>query len=264
MSADLVHQIRDGVSWITLNRPEAGNAITPQQRDAIIGLLRTASDDPLVRCVVIGANGKHFCTGADLRIRRPTDEGNAPPTTIMKTIANGAQVLVAAIMDCHKPVIASVGGTAAGIGAHLALACDLVVAADSASFIEVFVRRGLCPDGGGAYLLPRLIGLRRAAELIMLGDRVTAAEAKAMGLVNRVVPAAELDGAVRDLAARLGDAPTIAIGLAKRLLNSSLDVPRDTAFLAESMSQELITGTDDAAEGIASFVERRDPRFVGR
>jgi 2-(1,2-epoxy-1,2-dihydrophenyl)acetyl-CoA isomerase len=264
MSSDLLHEVVDGIAWITLNRPEAGNAVTPEQRDAIIELLRDADDDPLVRAVVIGATGKHFCTGADLRIARPTDGGDGPPTTIMRTIANGAQRLMAAIMDCQKPIIASVGGTAAGIGAHVALACDLVVASDSASFIEVFVRRGLGPDGGGAYLLPRLVGIRRAAELIMLGDRVTATEAMAMGLVNRVVPAGELDDTVRDLAARLGEAPTIAIGLAKRLLNSSLDVSRDAAFLAESMGQELISGSADAAEGIASFVERRPPRFTGR
>jgi 2-(1,2-epoxy-1,2-dihydrophenyl)acetyl-CoA isomerase len=264
MAGDLLHPVEDGVRWITLNRPESGNAITPDQRNTIIELLRSDGGDPAVRAVVIGATGKHFCTGADLRIDRPADDGAAPPTAIMRAIADGAQRLVATIMDCPKPVVASVGGTAAGIGAHLAFACDLVVAADSASFIEVFVRRGLGPDGGGAYLLPRLIGLRRAAELIMLGDRVTAADARAMGLVNRVVPAPELENTVRALAARLAAAPTIAIGLAKRLLNSALDVPRDVAFLAESMSQELITGSADAAEGLASFVERREPRFVGR
>jgi 2-(1,2-epoxy-1,2-dihydrophenyl)acetyl-CoA isomerase len=265
----LLHRVEDGVSWITLNRPDAGNAINADQRNTIIELLATADLDPAIRAVVIGAKGKHFCTGADLRAPQPTTDGAAeagdPPTgTIMRLIADGAQRLIAAVLDCQKPVVAAVNGTAAGIGAHLALASDMVVAVEDAGFIEVFVRRGILPDGAGAYLLPRIIGMQRAKELVFLGDRLSAADAQAMGMVNRVVPAADLESTVGELAARLAQGPTVALGLAKRLLNRSLDVDRASAFFEEAMAQELVTTTEDATEGIASFVERRPTEFKGR
>jgi 2-(1,2-epoxy-1,2-dihydrophenyl)acetyl-CoA isomerase len=265
----LVHRIESGISWITLNRPDAGNAITADQRNTIIDLLHDADLEPTVRTVVIGATGKHFCTGADLRAPQPGPDdavqGEKPPTgTIMRLIADGAQRLIAAVLDCQKPVIGAINGTAAGIGAHLALACDLVVAAEEASFIEVFVRRGILPDGAGAYLLPRVIGMQRAKELVFLGDRLSAPDAFALGMVNRIVPAADLETAVGELAGRLAQGPTVAIGLAKRLLNRSLDVDRASAFFEESMAQELVMATEDSTEGIASFVERRPPDFTGR
>src|SRR6266545_3751607 len=159
----------DGVLWLTLNRPEAANAITPDQRDRLTDQLGEASSQVVVRAVVIGATGKHFCTGADLRAPGP---GPARPEgtperivgEVSRMLRDGAQRLVGAVLDCEKPVIAAVNGTAAGIGAHIALACDLVVAAEGARFIEVFIRRGLVPDGGGAWLLPRLVGLQKAKE----------------------------------------------------------------------------------------------------
>jgi 2-(1,2-epoxy-1,2-dihydrophenyl)acetyl-CoA isomerase len=265
----LLHRVEDGVSWITLNRPDAGNAINADQRNTIIDLLHTADLDPSIRAVVLAAKGKHFCTGADLRAPQAATDGAAdvgdPPTgTIMRLIADGAQRLIAAVLDCQKPVIAAVNGTAAGIGAHLALASDMVVAVEDAGFIEVFVRRGILPDGAGAYLLPRIIGMQRAKELVLLGDRLSAADAFSLGMVNRVVPAADLESTVGELAARLAQGPTVALGLAKRLLNRSLDVDRATAFFEEAMAQELVTTTEDATEGIASFVERRPTEFKGR
>jgi 2-(1,2-epoxy-1,2-dihydrophenyl)acetyl-CoA isomerase len=265
----LVHRVENGISWITLNRPDAGNAITADQRNTIIDLLHDADLEPTVRAVVIGAAGTHFCTGADLRAPQlgsdNTAEGEKLPTgMIMRLIADGAQRLIAAVLDCQKPVVAAINGTAAGIGAHLALACDLVVAAEEASFIEVFVRRGILPDGAGAYLLPRVIGMQRAKELVFLGDRLSAPDAFALGMVNRIVPAAALEAAVGELAGRLAQGPTVAIGLAKRLLNRSLDVDRASAFFEESMAQELVMATEDSTEGIASFVERRPPDFTGR
>ena len=181
----------------------------------------------------------------------------------MRMLATGSQKLVVAVLDCRKPVIAAVNGVAAGIGAHLAYACDMIVASEDANFIEVFVRRGIIPDGAGAYLLPRLVGMQRAKELVLLGDRLSAAEAHAFGLVNRVVPAAELDAATEELAVRLAEGPTIAMGMAKRLLNRSLDGDRESALFEESMAQELVTGSADAQEGIQSFVERRTSSFTG-
>ncbi len=147
---------------------------------------------------------------------------------------------------------------------HLALACDLVLAAESARFIEVFVRRGLVPDGGGAYLLPRLIGPQRAKELMFFGDALSAAEAERLGLVNRVVPDEALAKTALEWAERLAGGPTRALALTKQLVNASLDSDRATAFAAEAAAQEINMTTEDAREGVASFVERRSPRYEGR
>ncbi|MGW9117671.1 enoyl-CoA hydratase/isomerase family protein [Streptomyces sp. NPDC055663] len=257
----VLHTTDNGVSWITLNRPEAMNAVTWEQRERVIGLLAEASADPAVRAVVLTATGRGFCAGADLRGTPAT--GERVPGDVARTIRLGAQRLIAAVLDCEKPVIAAVNGTAAGIGAHLAFACDLVLAAGSAKFIEVFVRRGLVPDGGGAYLLPRLIGPQRAKELMFFGDSLPAAEAERLGLVNRVVPDEELAATARAWAQRLAEGPTRSIALTKQLVNASLDADRSTAFAAEAMAQEINMTTQDANEGVASFVERRTPKYRG-
>ncbi|MFB6836753.1 enoyl-CoA hydratase/isomerase family protein [Streptomyces sp. NPDC056361] len=238
------------------------NAVTWDQRERIIALLADASADPDVRAVVVTATGRGFCAGADLRGAPATGERVAGD--VARMIRLGAQRFIGAVLDCEKPVIAAVNGTAAGIGAHLALACDLVIAADSARFIEVFVRRGLVPDGGGAYLLPRLIGPQRAKELLFFGDAVGAADAKDLGLVNRIVPAADLEKTAREWAERLAQGPTRALALTKQLVNASLDSDRTTAFAAEAAAQELNMTTRDAQEGVASFVERREARYEGR
>ncbi|MFJ2266003.1 enoyl-CoA hydratase/isomerase family protein [Streptomyces sp. NPDC098085] len=257
----VLHATDNGVSWITLNRPEAMNAVTWDQRERVIALLAGASADPAVRAVVLTATGRGFCAGADLRGAPAT--GDRVPGDVARTIRLGAQRLIAAVLDCEKPVIAAVNGTAAGIGAHLAFACDLVLAADSAKFIEVFVRRGLVPDGGGAYLLPRLIGPQRTKELMFFGDSLPAAEAERLGLVNRVVPDEQLAETAGAWARRLADGPTRAIALTKQLVNASQESDRATAFAAEAMAQEINMTTQDAGEGVASFVERRTPKYRG-
>ncbi|QUW81309.1 enoyl-CoA hydratase/isomerase family protein [Streptomyces mirabilis] len=258
----VLHATDNHVSWITLNRPETLNAITPDQRERLIQHLSHASSDPDVRAVVITATGRGFCAGADLRGGPPAGERVAGD--VARTIRLGAQRLIGAVLDCEKPVIAAVNGTAAGLGAHLALACDLVLAADSAKFIEVFVRRGLVPDGGGAYLLPRLVGPQRAKELMFFGDALTAADAARLGLVNRVVPPDDLEKTARDWAERLATGPTRALALTKQLVNASLDTDRSTAFAAEAAAQEINMTTTDATEGVTSFVERRTPHYRGR
>ena len=268
LEEQVLHRVEDRVAWITLNRPEVRNAITPDQRNRVIDLLEEASRSLDVGAVVLTATGKGFCTGADLRAGQaaaPKPEG-APERILgdaARMIRLGAQRLVAAVLDCEKPVVAAVNGTAAGIGAHLAFACDLVVAAEEARFIEVFVRRGISPDGGGAYLLPRLIGMQKAKELVFFGDDLPAPEAERLGLVNRVVPLDQLTTAAAELAGRLAAGPTKAIGMAKWLLNRSLDSDRRTAFDEEAWAQEMVVGTADAAEGLRAFAERRDPRFRG-
>ncbi|ROQ81959.1 enoyl-CoA hydratase-related protein [Streptomyces sp. NBC_01260] len=257
----ILHATDNGVSWITLNRPEAMNAVTWDQRERVIALLAEASADPGVRAVVLTATGRGFCAGADLR-GAPV-AGDRVPGDVARTIRLGAQRLIAAVLDCEKPVIAAVNGTAAGIGAHLAFACDLVLAAESAKFIEVFVRRGLVPDGGGAYLLPRLVGPQRAKELMFFGDSLPARDAERLGLVNRTVPDEELAATARAWAQRLAEGPTRSIALTKQLVNASLDSDRATAFAAEAMAQEINMTTQDANEGVASFVERRAPKYRG-
>jgi 2-(1,2-epoxy-1,2-dihydrophenyl)acetyl-CoA isomerase len=262
------HRIDGGVAWITLNRPEVGNAVTPAQRDRVIDLLGAASADLAVRAVVLTATGKAFCTGADLRapraaVTRPEGAPERAVGDVSRVLRDGAQRLVAAVLDCEKPVIAAVNGTAAGIGAHLAFACDLVLAADTASFIEVFVRRGIVPDGGGAYLLPRLIGVQRTKELMFFGDKLPAADAERIGLVNRVVPADELEATAAEWAGRLASGPTRSLAFTKWLVNRSLDSDRAGAFADEALAQELTMHTADAQEGVASFVERRDPTYRG-
>ncbi|WP_373286999.1 enoyl-CoA hydratase/isomerase family protein [Wenjunlia tyrosinilytica] len=259
---EVLHRLEDAVSWITLNRPHALNALTHDQRERVIELLGTASADPGVRAVVITATGKGFCAGADLKGSAPSTD--PVPGDISRMLRLGVQRLIAAVMDCEKPVLAAVNGTAAGIGAHVAFACDLVVAAQRARFIEVFVRRGLVPDGGGAFLLPRLVGPQRAKELLFFGDDLKAADAQRLGLVNAVVPDDELEETARRWAGRLAAGPTRALALTKRLVNDSLCVDRATAFAAEAAAQEINMGTADAREGIRSFTERRPPHYTGR
>ncbi|WP_128375079.1 enoyl-CoA hydratase/isomerase family protein [Streptomyces cavernae] len=258
----VLHTTDNAVSWITLNRPETLNAITPDQRERLIQLFSEASADPAVRAVVLTATGRGFCAGADLRGTAVQAERVAGD--VARTIRLGAQRLVAAVLDCEKPVVAAVNGTAAGIGAHLALACDLVIAAEEARFIEVFVRRGLVPDGGGAYLLPRLVGPQRAKELMFFGDALSAADAERLGLVNRVVPAGELEKTARAWAERLAAGPTRTLALTKQLVNASLDGDRTAAFAAEAAAQEINMTTADAREGVTSFVERRSPEYKGK
>lgn len=266
---ELGFTVENGVGTITLNRPDAANSMTPDQRNELIEILDDAGNDLNVRVLVLTATGKHFCTGADLRVSKvpeTTRPDDAPERTlgdVSRNIRRGAQRLVTAVMDCEKPVIAAVNGTAAGMGAHLAFACDLVIATESARFIEVFVRRGITPDAAGAYLLPRLIGVAKTKELMFFGDSVSASEAERIGLVNRVVADDEFDAAVGDWAQRLAEAPTKSVTLTKWLVNRSLDSDRVTALADEAWAQEMASTTRDFQEGVAAFVERRDVDFRG-
>jgi 2-(1,2-epoxy-1,2-dihydrophenyl)acetyl-CoA isomerase len=261
-----------GVAWFVLNRPQAGHALTPDLQKGLIKSLDEAGADQRVRAVVITATGgRHFCTGADLRSERgtgrdrPPDAPERPTGTVMRELQrmNGAQATIAAILDCPKPVIAAVNGTAAGMGVQLALACDIIVAAEHAKFIELFIRRGIMPGGGSTYLLPRLVGPQKAKELLFFGDDLPAAEACRIGLVNRVVASDKLTEVAAELAERLATLPTVTIGLIKRLINCSFESDRLAAFQNEAFGQETNMQTADSVEGVQSFVERREPRFRG-
>jgi 2-(1,2-epoxy-1,2-dihydrophenyl)acetyl-CoA isomerase len=260
----------DGVARITINAPERGNALTPAMRDRLSERFEEAGEDTRVRVVTLrGAGERHFCTGAALGSAQrpaPTRPEGAPDKVqgdAARLIRTGWQRLVGSILDCEKPVIGAINGTAAGGGAQLAVACDLTVMADTARFIEAFVRRGIMPDAGGAYLLPRLVGIHRAKELLFLGGDCSAAEADRIGLVNRVVPAADLDATVDELAAKFTTLPTRAISLTKRLVNRSLETSRAQNFEDEAHFQELVVATADSQDGIAAFAEKRDPVFRG-
>ena len=261
--------LEGGVLRLTIAKPEAGNALSADMREQLVAWLRDASDDLAVRCVVLtGSGDRAFCTGADLRNQRPPRQrpDGAPDRAqgeAARLIQRGWQELVCAVLDCEKPVIGAINGTAAGGGMHLALACDLVVAADSARFIEVFIRRGIAPDAAGAWLLTRLVGIQKAKELVFLGVAVTAAEAERIGLVNRVVPADQLADETEALALRLAAAPTRAIAITKAITNRALDADRSAALLDEAWGQELVTTTEDMREGVSAFIERRDPTFRG-
>jgi 2-(1,2-epoxy-1,2-dihydrophenyl)acetyl-CoA isomerase len=268
LEEQLQYRVENGVGWITMNRPDQLNALTPMQRDRMIELVEAANGAFDVRALVITATGRAFCTGADLRVRRdapPRPEG-APDRVMGEArlmMLRGQVRLMTAVLDCEKPIIAAVNGIAAGIGAHLAFACDLAIAAESARFIEIFVRRGMVPDGLGSYLLPRIVGVQKAKELMLFGDDVFGPRAAEIGLVNKVVPDGELEAAAREWAERLAAGPTKSIQLTKWLLNRSLDTDRHTMAQEESWAVELNATTQDMHEGMTAFVERRPPEWKG-
>jgi 2-(1,2-epoxy-1,2-dihydrophenyl)acetyl-CoA isomerase len=257
------YRLQEQVAWVTMNRPDARNAINDQMRGELFAVLDDARTNPEVRCLVLTGAGKGFCTGADLSGPRKAGGPTGPGATreLMRT---RSQRLIRMLWDLEKPTVAAVNGVAAGLGAHLAFACDLVVAAAEARFIEVFARRGLMLDAAGAYLLPRLIGLQKAKELVFFADDLSAEDAVRIGIATRCVPGTELESATREWATRLAAGPTFALGMSKRLLNRSLDVDLETALDDEAMAVSIVTQSEDVREGLEAFVARRQPVFKGR
>nr|BFE57774.1 enoyl-CoA hydratase-related protein [Dactylosporangium thailandense] len=262
MSAEdeVTRTVEDGVARIVFNRPEKRNALGPPQRERVIAFLAEAGAAVEVRAIVLAAVGRAFCAGGDL-----SGTGAAKAKVVGGTGpgVRSAQALIAAVLDCPKPVVAAVNGVAAGMGAQLALAADFVVASSRARFAELFITRGIVPDAGAAYLLPRILGLHTAKRLLLLGGDLSVADAERLGIVHQVAEPDELDAAADALAARLAAGPTVAIGLAKRLLNQSLDSDRVAAFDREEMAVAMNVWTEDSAEGLRSFAEKRDPVFRG-
>jgi 2-(1,2-epoxy-1,2-dihydrophenyl)acetyl-CoA isomerase len=266
----VTYSVDAGIARITIDSADTGNSLTAAMRDQLTEWFEWAAADLAVRAVVLtGAGDRHFCTGANLggpqKPTPPIPEG-APERSVgdaARLVRNGWQRLVSSILDCEKPVIAAVNGTAAGGGAHLVLACDLVVMTERAKLVEVFVRRGILPDAGGAYLLPRIVGPQITKELMFLADDVPAARCEQLGIANRVVPAEAFVTTVDELAERLTQAPTKALALTKWLVNRSFESSRQTAFDEEAMAQDLLTSSVDFGEGLAAFRERRSPHFLG-
>lgn len=264
-SSGLAARTEGNVRWLVLDRPDVGNSVTrAMQRDIIENLSRASMDNDIRAVVFTAAGDKHFCTGPNLRDpeMRPSQDRIAGDAA--RILRNGSQAVVNALLDCEKPVICGLNGVAAGVGASMVLACDLIVAAESARLIELFVRRGLAPDGGAAYLLARKVPFNIAKELLMLGEELTAPEARRIGLVNKVVPDDQFASELGAWAARLANGATRGIAAAKFMMNQALDVSRAEAFTTEAFLVEQVAATDDVAEGIAAFMDKRDPEFRGR
>jgi enoyl-CoA hydratase/carnithine racemase len=248
-----------GVVTITLRRPEKKNAADAAMWNELLDEFRSIAENSNDRAVVLTGAGGNFCSGADLW--RPPDD--TPPRHQLFNMRHITDVCLA-LHRIPQPTIAKVRGVAVGAGLNMALACDLIVAADDARFSEIFARRGLSLDFGGSWLLPRLVGMHRAKELAFLAEIIDAAQAEAMGLVNRVLPDAELDAFVDDWASRLAAGPPIALAMTKRLLNNSLNVTLEEALDDEGLSQTVNFGTRDTPEAIRAFLEKREPDFEGR
>ena len=269
LSEKVQFEIIDQVAWITINNPDKGNAMSPGMRDRMTGLFESLNGQFDARAVVLTATGqKLFCPGADISVgreyaQRPDDAPALAVGEPRRMMLRGQHPLMSSILDCELPVIAAVNGTAAGMGVHLALMCDLVMMADHAKFIEVFARRGLVPDAMGTWILPRLIGPMKTKELMFFADDIPADYALELGLCNKVVPSEELIPSVMEWAVHLATGPTKAHMFTKWLVNRSLDVDRRTITEEESWAVELNNGTMDAQEGVISFRERRDPYWRG-
>ncbi len=257
----LIVERSGGVVTVTMNRPERKNAANGTMWRELQAVLDDVAADRAVRALVLTGAGGAFCSGADLS--DPSDVAGRPgdPYLVqMRALAD----LALRLHRLPKPTIAKVGGVAAGAGMSMALGCDLVVAAESARFSQIFSKRGLSVDFGASWLLPRLIGLHKAKELAFFADILSASEAEAFGLVNRVVPDGELDGFVDGWARRLADGPTLALSMTKTLLNNSMAVSMDQALEDEARAQSTNFGTRDTREALTAFVERRPPDFEGR
>ena len=261
MAGELVrYEVAGAVARVTIDRPERRNALTWDAMRALRAALAEAKADDDVRVVVLtGAGDEAFCAGADLSrmVERPGEE----------SLHEARGELVGVFRDLWslgKPTIARVRGWALAGGFGLALACDLVVASSEARFCEIFVRRGLTLDFGGSWLLPRLVGLHRAKELAFLGDMVDAARAEAIGLVNRVVAAGELEAVAREMAVRLAAGPPVALAAMKQSIHQGLSLSLAETLEVEALSQTVCFSTADTAEAMKAFLERREPRFEGR
>ncbi len=260
--SDTLYEVRDSVAVITLNRPDKLNSVTIAQLDELVVKLNAYEQDDSVRAILLTGTGRGFCTGADLG-----GGGGRPDMTTpmgMKLSAHLYGRVCYTMANIEKPVVGAINGVAAGSGSSLALSCDIIFAAKSARFIQIFVRRGMIPDGGGTYFIPRMIGLAKAKELFFSGDTVGAEEAMALGMINRVVDDDQLMTEAFAYASKLAQGPTRSIGMIKRLLNRSLDSDLSTQLDFEAAYQGLATSTADIQEGWNSFFEKREPQFKGR
>lgn len=254
----LLAELNNSVLTLTLNRPEVFNSFNQEMAFALQKALDDAAENPEVRAIVLSGNGKAFCAGQDLA--EATDP-NGPP--LQSIVADHYNPIILKIRNIEKPVIAAVNGVAAGAGANIALACDIVFAAEWASFIQAFSKIGLIPDSGGTFMLPRLVGMQKATALMMTADKVMAADAEKMGMIYKSVGDAELKTTVEQFASNLAQMPTKGLGLTKRALNASFTNNLEQQLAVEEKLQTLAGSTNDFKEGTSAFLEKRKPTFQG-
>ena len=255
----LTYNVSGATATITLNRAEVYNALNEELTFELQEVLKEISRDSAVRVVVLTGAGKAFCSGQDLK-----DGGGQKKRSFIESLRKRYNPIILAIRHLPKPVICRLNGVAAGAGCSLALACDMIIASEDASLIEVFINIGLVPDSGSAYFLPRLVGMSKAFELASKGSRVNAAEASRLGLVSQVVAPGELDAAVNAQCDYFAKAPTKAIGLIKKMLNKSATATLEEMLEYEAYCQEVAGNTDDYHEGVSAFLEKRKPDFKGK
>jgi 2-(1,2-epoxy-1,2-dihydrophenyl)acetyl-CoA isomerase len=253
---------RGGVMVVTLNRPEVLNSFNRRMADELLEALGVAAGDGGVRAVLLTGSGRAFCAGQDLAEVLPA--AGRPKPDLGDVVRRQYNPIVRAIRTLEKPVVCAVNGVAAGAGANIAFACDLVLAGEDASFVQSFAKIGLIPDSGGTFILPRIVGLQRAAALTMLGEKLTAERAKDWGLVYDVVPNGVLHDTSIELATRLAAMPTRGLGLAKRGFNAAFANDLETQLALEEELQREAGETADYEEGVRAFVEKRKPNFQGR
>jgi 2-(1,2-epoxy-1,2-dihydrophenyl)acetyl-CoA isomerase len=258
MDAPILFQIEDGVARITLNRPQVYNSFNRAMAFLLLEHLDECASDGRIRAVLLTGAGKAFCAGQDLQ--EVVDPDGPSLTNILKEHYNP---VVARIRALEKPVLCAINGVAAGAGANIALACDITLAAASASFIQAFSKIGLIPDSGGTFFLPRLIGFQKALALALLGDRVSASDAQAMGMIYKVLPDEELMTEALRMAQVLAQMPTKGLGLTKRAFNASLSNDLNAQLQLEEALQTAAGQTDDFREGVQAFLEKRKPVFKG-
>jgi len=258
MFEHLIYDTQAGIATITLNRPDVYNAFNDGLSFELQDALKKATKDAEVRCVVITGAGKAFCSGQDLKAA-----SDAPHRSFKESVFKRYNPMIKGVRNMPKPVICKLNGVAAGAGCSLALACDVIIAAEHATLIEVFVNIGLVMDSGSSYFLPRVVGSNRAFELATKGTKVSAAQALEWGMVNKVVPAEQLDAAVQQEAQWYAKAPTKAIGLMKQMLNKSQNATLDEMLEYEGYCQEIAGRSYDYKEGTTAFLEKRKPEFKG-
>ncbi len=259
----LLYAVQDRIATLTLNRPERLNALGDTLRDDLYDAVRKAAADPDVRVIVITGAGRGFCSGGDVKSMKEREEATATAPVTDK-FAPMRDRIILAMRDCPKPTIAAVNGPAAGAGMNLALACDMRIASSAAKFSQAFVKRGLHPDWGGTYFLPRVVGMAKACELIFTGDSIDAAQALELSIVNAVVAPEALMDETYKLAKKIADGPPVAIQLAKRALYHNQDVDLRAALEFETFAQNVSRETEDAKEGVRAFIEKRAAVFKGR
>ncbi len=253
------YEVANGVATITLNRPEVYNALNDEITFELQDAFKSVAKDQAVRVVILTGEGKAFCSGQDLKAS--SSQGKR---SFLDSLHKRYNPLILGMRNLPKPIVCRLNGVAAGAGCSRALACDIIVASDDATLIEVFINIGLVPDSGSSYFLPRLTGMARAFELCSMGNRIKALEAFELGLVNKVVKPEELDTAVKNYTDYFAQAPTRAIGLIKKMLNKSATSTLEEMLEYEAYCQEIAGSTHDHKEGVTAFLEKRKPAFKGQ